>query len=230
MKLTVISSAVFMIFFACGQESQKIEKNALSNKEYSTSGEITLGTLDSTVYHNSYFGFSIEHPGNSWIILNSEQYDLRESQNKEILNATDQVWEEMINNNKYLITFEDSVEYMTSYIAQSISFMAEGLELFSKKENVNSALDYLHYSKMYYKKHYSSSYPTYTVTDMDTSLVGNRMFLTQSITIEEDNVNKYYQKTYSAQFGKYLLNIIAVYETEEELIEIKEILETVKWK
>ncbi len=214
---------------SCGQEPQKIEKNPLSNIEYSTSGEITLGTLDSTEYYNSYFGFSIKHPGKSWIILNSEQYDMRESENKEILNASDQLWEEMLNNNKHLITFEDSVEYMTSYIAPSISFMAEGIELLSKKENVSSALDYLKYCKVYFKKNYSSSYPLYTVTGMGKSFVGSRMFLTQSITVEEDDVNKYYQKTYSAQFGKYLLNILVVYETEEELIEIKEILETVKW-
>lgn len=229
MKLTLISLVIFILFFGCGQESQNIEKQQLSNIEYTPRGGITVGTLDSTEYHNSYFGFSIKHPEDAWIILNSEQFDRRASENKEIMNATDQVWEEMINNNKNLITFEESEQDMESYIAQSISFMAEGLDLLSKKENVNTALDYLKYCEMYYKKHYSSSYPRYTVTGSGKSFVGNKMFLTQSITVQEDHVNKYYQKTYTAQFGKYLLNIITVYETEEELIEIKEFLESVKW-
>ncbi len=112
-------------------------------------------------------------------------------------------------------------------IVQSISFTAEGLVAIP---NVNNALEYLNYADTYCKKHFSKNYPKYTVVDIDTMRLANRLFLVQTTNIQQDSDILYYQKTYSAQYGEYLLNILVNYDTEDQLKEIVGILNKITWK
>jgi hypothetical protein len=109
---------------------------------------------------------------------------------------------------------------------QSIGFIVEGLE---KIPYISSAIEYMEYCDYYFQNNYSENYPKFLVTDLGTGLVGNRTFLVQSITIEDSPNTKRFQKTYSAQFDKYLLNIIVDYTLEDQFKENELLLKQVKW-
>ncbi|MBI3135769.1 MAG: hypothetical protein HYZ14_13920 [Bacteroidetes bacterium] len=228
MKTYPLTILLLTIFISCetrtGTETEKSEP--LKNISYKPTGELEIGTLNSTEYRNDYFGFSFSCPVDKWLILNIEQYSERLANNKEDLNASDKTWERTTSNLYNLLTIEKKTSDSSAHRTQSISFTAEGLE---EIPNVNSALEYLQYSEQYCKDHYSTNYPKYTITGMETGLIGNRPFLVQSITIEDAPGARRFQKTYSAQFDKYLLNILVNYSSETEQKDNDDILTQVKW-
>ena len=225
-----ITLAILFLPFTigCGTEVNKeVEKTKiLTNISYTPTGELELGTLDSTEYENKYFGFSLSVPIAKWVVLNTELYAQRLANNKEDLSASDKSWDRTTSNLHNLLTIERKLTDPTAHRTQSISFTAEGLE---KIPNVNSALEYLQYAETYCKDQYSINYPKYTISGMDTAIVGNRPFLVHSIIIEDSPDSKRFQRTYSAQFDKYLLNILVNYNTDAEQKDNENILRQVKW-
>jgi hypothetical protein len=226
MKHFIHTILFFIIFISCENKTDLEKYENLHYVSYNSNGELEMGTLDLTEYQNTYFGFSLSCPTNEWFILNKEQYALRLENNKEYLRASDQLWENSTSNFQNLLTIKKKLNSRKSNGSQSISFIAEGLE---KIPRVNSALEYLLWNEDYSKEHYSANFPKFTITDLDNDLVGSRIFLVQSTTIEDGPNVRRFQKTYSAQFDKYLLNIISEYNTEAEQKENENILKQVKW-
>jgi hypothetical protein len=224
MKQTAVAFLLLTILVSCGLEKEKTEP--LKNISYNSTGEFELGTLDSTRYHNNYFGFSIDCAKDKWLILNADRYSQRSAIQKKSLNVAEDTWDRTANNLHNLLTIEKKLNDSTTNRMQSISFTGEGLE---NIPNVNSALEYIEYTKKYCEENFSTNYPIYTVKGIDTAEVGNRTFLVLSLEVKDSPFSKRFQKNYCAQFGKYLLDIIITYSSEEELKENEKILTEVTW-
>lgn len=226
----IIYPILLLCMYSCNHvESKKNPDKShpeIGNISYTPNGSLVLGNLDSNKYENSFFGFSLNVNLDEWKILNAEQYEQRLEYNKESLSATDEQWNKTVSAFKSLFTIERNRERVTEFEVQSISFMVENLESIP---NVNSAIEYLYYTKKYCEKNLSENYPVYTVTDLDKEQIGGRTFLVQTFTIEEDSETKYYQKTYSAQYGNYLLNVLVNYYNEKELKENQRLLNSINW-
>ncbi len=226
----IVYSILLLCIYSCSQLESK-KKTVKSNPEignisYTPNGSLVLGNLDSNKYENPFFGFSLIVNLDDWKILNAEQYNQRLDNNKESLNASDEQWNKTVSAINNLFTIERNRERFTEFEVQSISFMVENLDSIPF---VDSAIDYLYYTKKYCEKNLSKNYPIYTVTDLDKEQIGGRTFLVQTLTIENDAETKYYQKTYSAQYGNYLLNVLVNYYNEKELKENQKLLNAIKW-
>lgn len=198
----------------------------IENISYNPKGELSSGYADSVNYHNDFFGFSLPVRHENWAIFNEDQLSNRLQDNKEELRMNDKEFEKTTNNIHSLLTLEKYYNTPQGR-KQYISIMAEGLESLSSASN---AIEYLNWTDSFIKKNYSTTYPTYKTLSIDTGRIGNRNFLVQTLLIKDNAETKRYQKTYCAQYGKYLLNILVCYATDKQLKENLELLNKISWK
>jgi len=194
------------------------------NISYPFNGKLDQGVFDSKHYQNKYFGFSIDAPDANWTVLNREQYAARIKSNLTALNASDSASKKSENNLHNLFTIRKNQQRAAF---QSISFTGEGLE---KIPDVTNALEYIKWTDKFVADHLSSGFPKYKVLSLDSGMLGNREFLLSIWKIERSPGIVYFQKTYTAQFGKYVLNVIENYQSHEDSLENEKILSTIKWK
>jgi hypothetical protein len=209
-------------------EAESEKPKELQNISYSGSGELDLGTFDSVTYRNNYFGFSVDAPGGEWTILNQEQYNSRVDANVELLEESgvnSSALEASRLNTQNLLSMRKGDPNTSSHPFQAIMFVAEALD---KMPGVYNALDYVNVTNAYVEKHLSSGNMKYTVMSVDSGTIANRVFLLSTWKIQMSGLT-YFQETYTAQYGNYVLSVIETYQTKEESAENDKILSAVKW-
>ena len=66
------------------------------------------------------------------------------------------------------------------------------------------------------------------IYDIKIDSIANRPFLSLEFMIKDDD-EIYYELTFSAQYGDYLLNIEANFENEEQYVLIRSLLNSIEW-
>jgi hypothetical protein len=194
----------------------------LENIAYTPLSAYEKGKLTKRSYTNKYFGFTIQVP-ESWKILTKSEQQLNQT-NKEA---------ELAENKSEINTkIETSKPNWNSLLSlqqgdwlPGITFMSEKIEPIP---NVTNALEYLEYTQVFMKENYSTGYPTYSDGTVSKDSVGSKVFLVQTFEIETEN-EFYYQKTFCAQYGDYLLNIITNYQNVDQENELRELLSIIEW-
>jgi hypothetical protein len=224
MKKIIFYFLITLIVCSCETTEKKVQ--TIENISYSAKGRLSSGYADSANYHNDFFGFTFPIRHENWTIFNEEQVSNRMQDNKEELGWNDKEFEKTKNNIHSLLTLEKYYNTPQGK-EQYINFMSEGLESIS---NVSNAIEYLNYTDSFILKNHSTTYPKYKTLSIDTGYIGSRKFLVQTLLIEDNPETKRYQKTYCAQYDKYLLNILVCYYTDKQLKENLELLNKISWE
>lgn len=220
--------AIMAFCFSCENkpDSSVVKSDSLRNIEYPVGDSVLGGTVEDGKYVNKYFGFVIPVPDSTWEILNAEQYENRLDDNAENMQSSETAKQATKENVDDLFTIRRVSRIDSMGLFQGVSFMREGIE---KIPGVTNALDYVNWTDDWVKKNLSSGFPKYTSQGIDTAYVGDRIFLHATYKIETETGYTYFQETYTALFGKYLLNVIVNYQTDEEAIENMKYLSQIHW-
>lgn len=219
--MRILISAIFALFLisSCDSASQpETTATQLRNISYSSFGNIEIGNYDSTQYQNNYFGFSILNPGDNWTVLHQEKYKGNQNHMDDYDSTT------MIFTDLFTVAKSRTDLLIPNY--QTVSFMSEKL---GKISNVNDALQYVKYTEKSTNGAASINFPKYKVTQIDTGMVGDRIFLRSKVKIESEPNNYFFEDMYTAQFGDYVLNISVSYKTPEDSVSVYNVLSKVKW-
>jgi len=216
---------ISFILAACSDLTPETKQQTIENISYAPKGQLNNGYIDGNAYHNDFFSLSLPTEHENWTLLNKDQYSIRLEDNKKDLNWNDKEFEKTKSNNLTLLTLEKYYDTPQGK-EQYINFMAEGLD---SLPNVSNAIEYLYWTDSFLKERHSTTYPKYKTLSIDTGSIGNRKFLVHTLSIEDTPDVKRYQKTYCAQYGKFLLNIIVCYYTDDQLKDNFKVLNKISW-
>lgn len=200
-----------------------IERSDEENIAYAPNGEFDLGTLQHQSFTNDYFSFSLEIP-TDWTITTEDQLEIDALEHKNELIVKDSSLEEKYENsesNWYPMLTLQHLDYQPS-----IHFMAENIDPIPTTKN---AIEYLEYTRWFFMDvHGNDNYPIYYNGEIGTANVAEKPFLYQLFLLEYED-SKLYQKTYCAQYGDYLLNIVTTFENDAQNESILNLLESIEW-
>ena len=226
MKYIFITLAIIFIS-SCATETEKL--NDLYDVSYKPNGSFDLGSLDSTIYCNKYFGFSFKCPSGNWYILDNERFNQDIDKGVEVsVDAGIEKKELEITKDNFhnLITIEKKNPNGSETSYQTISICAENLKHF---KDVSSVVEYFKLTDNYLKENFSSTNPKNRAIGVENAIVNNKHFLVQNLEFDYESSQKTFQKTYCAKFDNYLLTIVVLYESEIQLKENLKILEDIRW-
>jgi hypothetical protein len=220
----IIAFGLSLLTFGC--QNIVTDSDDLHETFYTPKGELDIGLLDSGTYKNRYFGFSLRPPGNDWYILHDRIYDklIEKGKQQYITDGLDKdELEKTVENMFNLITLERPNPDGSNVSYQTISFTAEKA---TRLKDVKSSRDYFILTEKFIKENPANS--DVSIIGLESAKISNRPFLVQSLEINSGKL-KFYQRTYSALFDTWLLNIIVLFQDQDQLIENEKVLNTIVW-
>ncbi|KAB3526770.1 hypothetical protein [Alkaliphilus serpentinus] len=188
---------------------------------------ISMGALEGNTFTNDYFGFFVEIP-EEWIIASEEEIATITNAGKDLIVGEDEEKEK-----EYDLSMEQTLnmifafKYPLSYTEgfnPSFLTMAENLDLLTGL-TIKDGADYLANMEEVIKL---TGMP-YVFKEVYTENIGGREFHVLESYVDI-GVAKIIQKNYSAIINKYALVFSVSYSNEAEEMEVKEILNSLKFQ